>query len=159
MSQRSVILFLKLAPMNLLKTIPLLVILATMFACSESTDPAEVPDTRDSCHCEDLIVDMHYNRSHIYDTETYFTGKCSVLWDGTNQLKEERQYEEGKITGYVRTWHQNGNMKAEKWFRNNLQHGVASEWNEAGELTYKARYSNGDMKERLPLEPDSISNN
>ncbi len=123
-------------------------------ACTGSipADETPAPDTRTECLCGDLEVDKHYNRAHIYDTEAYFTGICRDFFQNTKQVKNERQYQEGKITGYVRTWHQNGQIASEKWFRNNLQHGVSKQWDTTGSLIYKAEYWNGKIKKRLSLE-------
>ena len=45
----------------------------------------------------------------------------------------------------------NGNLKAEKSFKNGKLHGIYTQYNEYGKIIYQAKYENGKLVKRLDM--------
>ncbi len=58
-------------------------------------------------------------------------------------------YQDGKFEGVQETYYENGNIKTQKMFSNNVQNGPAIEYYEDGRVKSEANYKNGELKGRV----------
>ena len=58
-------------------------------------------------------------------------------------------YQDGKFEGVQETYYENGNIKTQKMFSNNVQNGPAIEYYEDGSIKSEANYKNGELKGRV----------
>ena len=58
-------------------------------------------------------------------------------------------YQDGKFEGVQETYYENGNIKTQKMFSNNVQNGPAIEYYEDGRVKSEANYKNGKLRGRV----------
>lgn len=89
---------------------------------------------------------MHAGTADTAATEQYLNGREHSTWikyHPGHQMRELRYYDQGKKTGYLRSWWPNGKPQFEYFFENDEYEGRCREWNEAGMLVREMNYSRG----------------
>ncbi len=98
---------------------------------------------------------------------TFFTGTIYYLFDNSNDtvaitsfkngredgiwkkfylgkaIREQREFTDGKKTGLLTAWWQNGQKQLEYFFSNDEYEGTCREWNKDGVLIKEMNYENG----------------
>lgn len=99
---------------------------------------------------------IYTDKGFIQEESEYKEGKRHGIT--TWYLNEEKQqgpkyvmytYQDGKFEGVQETYYENGNIKTQKMFSNNVQHGAAIEYYEDGRIKSEANYKNGELKGRV----------
>ena len=66
-------------------------------------------------------------------------------------MERETTFLAGKIEGFFKSWHENGQLKSEGFFKNGMQEGLLKWWHENGQVrregTFKEGKLNGIFKE------------
>jgi antitoxin component YwqK of YwqJK toxin-antitoxin module len=74
-----------------------------------------------------------------------YTGYAFAVSTQTNMLTYEGYFVEGYLDGTQRYFHDNGQLKSEENFLNNIQHGSCKEWDENGVLRYECACNKGNI--------------
>jgi antitoxin component YwqK of YwqJK toxin-antitoxin module len=126
-------------------------------ACNSGAEPATEPteEAIDSayCACSELVFSEPYNHMYRFDKRKGYTGKCEEFYpDG--QLKESKNFVDGKLHGKVFSYHKNGKVKEEKEYDMNFQVGEMIMFTSKGEVKYHALYERGKQVKVLVTRPD-----
>lgn len=116
-----------------------------------------------ACNSNVVVTEDEVSTDILYTRDSYkpYTGKCTVLYFGSNQVKSEYTFENGMLNGPAITWHLNGKLKKKGSYKNGQLSGtwffydeqgrkiMAAEY-KANELdgAYSALYENGRIKEQ-----------
>jgi antitoxin component YwqK of YwqJK toxin-antitoxin module len=105
------------------------------------------------CACSELVFSEPYNHMYRFDKREGYTGKCEDFYpDG--QLKESKNFIDGKLHGKVLSYHKNGKVKEEKEYDMNFQVGEMIMYTSKGEVKYHALYERGKQVKVLVTRPD-----
>jgi antitoxin component YwqK of YwqJK toxin-antitoxin module len=86
------------------------------------------------------------NQKDTLEIFSYLEGKEHGIWKKfyTNrQLREKREFREGKKVGSLFRWWENGTMQMHYVFEDNEYQGTCKEWNQAGLLVKEMNYQKG----------------
>jgi antitoxin component YwqK of YwqJK toxin-antitoxin module len=99
----------------------------------------------------------------LYSKGTYspYTGKCVVLFNHSDRVKEEFRFKNGILHGQSQAWYKNGQLRRKGCYSHGRITGVWTFWDEQGNKVmeagyrndlldglYMALYSNGKIKEK-----------
>lgn len=87
--------------------------------------------------CEDQIT-----AEILYEKGSYkpFTGKCQVLYNNSDIVKEQFTYKKGVLNGESLAWYRNGNLRRKGVYDNGHISGKWTFWDEQGYMTVEANY-------------------
>lgn len=60
-------------------------------------------------------------------------------------LKEERNYQNGKLEGMVKVYYDNGKIMEEGAYQNGTRHGISKWYDQEGNVTIEYEYNNGQL--------------
>ncbi|HRK53950.1 MAG TPA: toxin-antitoxin system YwqK family antitoxin [Cyclobacteriaceae bacterium] len=60
-------------------------------------------------------------------------------------VKEERNYQNGKLEGIVKIYYDNGKIMEEGAYQNGIRHGLSKWYDQEGNLTIEYEYRNGEL--------------
>jgi hypothetical protein len=72
------------------------------------------------------------------------------------QIRWEGSFEDGKLSGPNRHWHENGVLKEECFFENGLENGVVKHWNKEGKLLGEFHMDHGTGISKSWYENDQL---
>lgn len=116
-----------------------------------------------ACNSHVVVTEDEISSDILYVRDSYkpYTGKCTVLYFGSNQVKSEYTFENGILSGPATTWHLNGKLKMKGSYKDGQLSGSWVFYDEQGrkimEAGYKANeldgaytslYNNGKIKEQ-----------
>ncbi len=84
---------------------------------------------------------------YLKDSKTPYTGK-SLKWHENGQKKVERNFKDGKFDGPSNAWYENGQKRWEANNKDGEADGLVLEWHENGEKFIETNYKNGGIKNR-----------
>lgn len=82
-------------------------------------------------------------RSSVYDAGN---GKKTFYFDGTDQIEVAYTLKNGKFEGEYKGYYQNGNLRIEGTYKNDLKNGLWKEFNEQGNLINEYSIINGELE-------------
>ena len=123
----------------------------------------------DSMHGGDYAWDKNGRMTSKQEYKEGMLDGKSVIYTDRGFIQEEAEYKAGKRHGittwylygekmqgpkyvmytYQETYYENGNIKTQKMFSNNVQNGPAIEYYEDGRVKSEANYKNGKLKGRV----------
>ena len=81
---------------------------------------------------------------YLKDSKTPYTGK-SLKWHENGQKKVERNFKDGKFDGPSNAWYENGQKKWEANNKDGEADGLVLEWHENGEKFIETNYKDGGI--------------
>ena len=82
--------------------------------------------------------------TYITNQDTPFTGKA-VSFYANGQMKEERNYKDGKYHGLRTEWYENGQMRGEVRWKNGKHDGLWTWWYENGQMRGEENWKDGKL--------------
>jgi antitoxin component YwqK of YwqJK toxin-antitoxin module len=86
------------------------------------------------------------NQKDTLEIMSYVEGKEHGIWKkfyANHQLREKREFNQGKKVGSLLRWWENGKMQMHYVFENDEYQGTCKEWNETGMLVKEMHYQKG----------------
>jgi len=115
-------------------------------ACTNTSKPIQNIEEPTMCDCNELILDIDYQRFYLSDKKQPFTGHCITLKPNGKKVFE-RDYLEGKYHGLVIVYHNNGEIKSTTQYDKNLMTGDQKIYSLDGYLISHAVYLRSQLKE------------
>lgn len=129
-----------------MKLLFLLLIIITSVSCTEEIKSDTVNIEPILCDCNELILDVDYQRYYLTDKSVPFTGKCITLTPDSKKVFE-RNYLNGKYDGLVIVYHENGKVKSTTEYKKNLMSGSQKIYSDDETLISHAIYLRSQLKE------------
>ena len=117
-----------------------------------------------ACNEEQLTVtEDAVGADILYSKDSYkpYTGKCIVLYNKSDKVKEEFRFKKGLLDGESSAWYKNGQIRRKGYYNKGQISGKWTFWDEQGNKTleahyrhdtlngtYIALYANGNIKEK-----------
>ena len=79
-------------------------------------------------------------------------GKLTDYWPETGKSRRSIHYKMGKVTGVVRQYHDNGQLKSEVSFRNDAMHGEEKRFERDGKPAKSRYWLNGNFVTKTEFE-------
>ncbi|NUT84541.1 MULTISPECIES: toxin-antitoxin system YwqK family antitoxin [Pseudomonas] len=64
-------------------------------------------------------------------------------WHENGQLKEHKIYKDGQLQSHVKNWAKNGQLRSSIHYRDNKRHGTSQYWTDDGKLVEDCKYTDG----------------
>ena len=112
-----------------------------------------------SCTKEIVITEAEISSDLLYteDNINPFTGKCKVVYAGTEFVKEILTFRKGRLNGDARYYYQNGNIKWKGCYENGFISGKWEYWDEEGKMMYMVNYKHDTLEgEFASYHPNGI---
>lgn len=92
----------------------------------------------------------YYKNGQVWD-ERHISPDGSLTgphktWHENGQLASDGYYKEGEVDGHNKRWYENGQLKAEAYFKDGSPSGLIKEWHENGQLKRRAQYKDGEIQ-------------
>jgi antitoxin component YwqK of YwqJK toxin-antitoxin module len=83
----------------------------------------------------------------LYARESYkpYTGKCTVYYYASSQVKSEYTFRDGVLNGPALTWHMNGKLKKKGCYHNGQLSGTWVFYDEQGRKMMEANYKGNEL--------------
>jgi antitoxin component YwqK of YwqJK toxin-antitoxin module len=79
------------------------------------------------------------------DNSKPYTGKCIIVYKGTEKVKEEMHFKEGVLNGGWMSYFENGQIQRKGEFVDGMFHGKWESWSESGQKIYEVNYENDSL--------------
>ncbi len=90
---------------------------------------------------DEIGADVFY----VKDSYKPFTGKCIVVYRGTDLVKEEFTFRNGVLHGQALTWYKNGQLRRKGCYQKGQISGKWEFFNEQGQKTLEANYRQDNL--------------
>jgi antitoxin component YwqK of YwqJK toxin-antitoxin module len=100
-----------------------------------------------SCSKQIIISEDQLPEDTFYqsDKTTPYTGKCIVIFKGSEKVKEEMHFQQGILNGVWISYYENGNIARKGEYLNGMFHGKWESWSETGLKLYEVNYENDSL--------------
>jgi antitoxin component YwqK of YwqJK toxin-antitoxin module len=90
---------------------------------------------------DEIGADVFY----VNDSYRPFSGKCSVVFRNTGQVKEQFSFRKGLLHGEALTWYKNGQLRRKGSYYKGQISGKWEFWDEQGNKIMEAYYSHDNL--------------
>lgn len=88
--------------------------------------------------------EVKFNGGLFYCEGKLFTGIGIDMWN-EKQVKTEISFKNGRIDGVVRSYHENGKLQSQRFWKEGKGHGEIKVYSQNGQLLEEGTYKNGQM--------------
>jgi antitoxin component YwqK of YwqJK toxin-antitoxin module len=99
------------------------------------------------CSRQVIITEDQFPEDTFYQTGKIkpYTGKCFVLFKGSQKIKEEMYFREGILNGIWISYFENGKIERKGEFMDGKFQGKWESWSETGQKLYEVNYKSDSL--------------
>jgi antitoxin component YwqK of YwqJK toxin-antitoxin module len=100
-----------------------------------------------ACSKQVIITEDQLPEEKFYqsDNTTPYTGKCLVVYKGSDKIKEEMYFRDGVLNGTWTSYFESGKIERKGEFVDGLFNGKWEAWTESGQKIYEVYYKNDSL--------------
>lgn len=106
--------------------------------------PVEKKPNKQECICSDLIYDELYNHYFLHAKEKPFSGNC-IEYFKNGSISEQKTIKNGKMTGEMIRYREDGSKKTSIQFEDNFIHGRVIFYDLNGNEDIIEHYNKGEL--------------